>query len=45
MIECVLVNDWDDKGMIIENVNLVFFIYNQVQKGDCNSGIVISKVL
>lgn len=44
-IERAIANDWQDKSRITENANSALFIYNQIQKGDCNSGIVISKAL
>lgn len=44
-IERAIANNWTDKTQITENANSALFIYNQVQKGDCNSGIIISKAL
>lgn len=44
-IERAIANEWTDKSMITENANSALFIYNQIQKGDCTGGIVISKAL
>lgn len=44
-IERAIANNWTDKTQITENANSALFLYNQIQKGDCSSGIVISKAL
>lgn len=44
-IERAIANGWTDKAIITDNANSALFIYNQLQKGDCSNGIVISKAL
>ncbi|MEZ5039864.1 MAG: C1 family peptidase [Saprospiraceae bacterium] len=44
-IERAIANGWTNKQQITENANSALFVFNQVQKIDCDNGIVISKAL